>query len=376
MPEEKIDVCVIGGGVIGLFTAMSIARAGKTVRLIDKAFSGSSRNNIGEVLLQGHHPDTLDFMRFCADEWQKAADEFGEDLGFEKRGSMLLAFDSTEAEDLEQRASKDTEHGLPSEVVTDMSALKKRFDYMRLAQDIVAAKVSEEDGSIDTQTAMDGLRKLAIQAGVRIWGSDKVEKLLVEDGVMKGVTTDSGETCLAESTILCVGVWAGKLLPEYGIKMPLRPARCHILDVQPSGRMPLPMLAHREKTGGLVAKYLPKTGQALVMYSGLMDQAQATYSTEVDEEAVAWMRQRLGQYMDTLANAELKKSRAVSLAVTPDLLPYIGPVDQIKGLFAALGMNGKSYAYAPGVAAVMAALVQGEEPPVQIDVFSPNRFAG
>ena len=54
----KKDVCIIGGGVIGLATAYYLLRAGKTVAILERAEMGSGASSSCDdmILLQSKKP--------------------------------------------------------------------------------------------------------------------------------------------------------------------------------------------------------------------------------------------------------------------------------------------------------------------------------
>ena len=46
MTIDTADICIVGGGIIGMYAAYKLSEQGKSVRLIDKLYAGSSRYNI------------------------------------------------------------------------------------------------------------------------------------------------------------------------------------------------------------------------------------------------------------------------------------------------------------------------------------------
>lgn len=372
--KETVDVCVVGGGVVGLYAGCELARRGKSVRVIDKKFIGSSRHNIGSVLLQGHHAAELPFIKSSQEIWQQAGEEWGEDFGYEERGSVYFALSEAETSRLQKEVERDTAQGFSCRYEDDLTALAKDLGDVRLGEQVLGAKISENDGIIETGRALDGLRRQLIKHGARIWGSDEVTDFIIEDGKIMGARTADGDECHAGITLMVAGVWSNPLLKhKMNIHVPMRPARCHILQVSPNGTMPMQMVARKLAYGELVAKY-QRSGRVLVSYNGLMDQAQATWSTQADIDAVNWMQARAPELLGPLQHATVHQQSVVSIAVTPDFLPCVGFMPQLENLYVAVGFNGKSYAYAAALSKVIAAQLDGEEPPVDISAFKPDRF--
>ena len=86
LPDE-CDVAVIGAGVIGVFTALYLARAGQKVVLLEKgriACEQSSRN-WGWVRQQGRDYDELPIMMEASRLWEEAEKDTGGRTGWRVR---------------------------------------------------------------------------------------------------------------------------------------------------------------------------------------------------------------------------------------------------------------------------------------------------
>src|SRR3712207_4634451 len=97
LPREA-DVVVIGGGVVGVFTAYYLARRGVSVALLEKgrvAAEQSSRN-WGWCRQQNRDARELPMATKSLDLWEKVAQETGEDTGFRRCGLLYLSHDESE----------------------------------------------------------------------------------------------------------------------------------------------------------------------------------------------------------------------------------------------------------------------------------------
>ena len=358
--SEKVDVCIIGGGVVGLFCALEQAQKGKVVRVIDKLYNGSSRYNMGEIVLKGLPESIAEFAQFSREQWSHAVESFGKNLGYEERAVARFSLEKGHAEILRKAAEAEKAHGFDVNFIEGHDKVMEVLGTDRISQDITAVNYSEGEGAIDTAKALDGLRKMIIQAGVRIWGSDVVEKVEMDAGRITKVVTDTGEECVAENYIIATGVWSGEFLKKINLSLPIRPARVHILQLIPTGSMPNAILSSGEKFGNIVIKS-QVNGRALVMYTASMDPAQATWSTDQDPELIDWLRHQAGLMVTSLEHAQMRSVNVVTTAITPDKNPYIGQLEGVGNAYIAAGMNGKSYAYAAGAAKFLGALMRGEE---------------
>ena len=371
--QENVDVCIIGGGVVGLFCAIEAVEAGKTVRVVDKTFIGASRHNIGELIQQGHHSDFLPLVTYAQKRWQRAMTSLETNLGLEPRGSVYLARTPAQLEHLRALVKQEQEAGHDTKLIEDRAELLAVLGVTSLNDTVLGGRLSPGDMAIDTSVAMDSLRRVATLKGVRMWGDDEVVDLIIDGQTVKGVRTRVGEECHATETIIAAGVWSTKLLEKLDLKLPMRPARCHLVEVSPANKVPKQLVTYPSKTGDIIAKYL-NSGRVLMSYTGLRDQAQATWFTRVDSRAVRAMMSGFSGLLPCFQHARMRGVSTVSLAVTPDQHPYLGRPVNYNGLLVAVGFNGKSYAVAAGVAKIMSDLILGQEPQVDLRAFALERF--
>jgi sarcosine oxidase subunit beta len=372
--SEHVDVCIIGGGIIGLYCAAELAQAGLLVRLVDKQYNGSSRDNVGDITPHGHPPLLGEFVNYSLKCWQQGSETLVQNLGVDKTGSVQFAFRKEEAARLKKEVEMSDPAGEESRFLEGAEQIAEALGEVKIAEEALAAKITGSDLAVDTTRALNKLRQYLVQSGVRIWGSDEVKEFLLDqEGAVRGVRTYGGDTCIAEETLLCAGVHAPRLLKPLGVNIPIRPARCHILEMSPNGPVPEQVLIQPEPRGFLRMSRR-ESGRVLVSYDGILDQKHSTFRQQEDAETVAWMRQRIGEVLPALYNAELHETRVITLAMTPDLMPCIGPYQGKEGLLIAVGMNGRSYAYAAGVAGIMKALLQDEPYPVDLSQVQADRF--
>ena len=94
------DVVVIGGGIIGVFTAYYLARRGLSVAVVEKGRIGAeqSSRNWGWCRQQNRDARELPMATRSLELWAQFAADTGEDTGFSRCGLLYLSDDEFELE--------------------------------------------------------------------------------------------------------------------------------------------------------------------------------------------------------------------------------------------------------------------------------------
>src|SRR5258706_2122325 len=90
------SVVVIGGGIVGVTTAIFLAEAGIPVVLCEKGHVGGeqSSRNWGWIRTQGRDLGELPLMLESRRIWHRLKDQAGQDIGFRVSGSTYVAQDA------------------------------------------------------------------------------------------------------------------------------------------------------------------------------------------------------------------------------------------------------------------------------------------
>ena len=97
-PPARADVVVIGGGIIGVFTAYYLARRGLSVAVVEKGRIGAeqSSRNWGWCRQQNRDARELPMATRSLELWEQFAADTGEDTGFSRCGLLYLSDDESE----------------------------------------------------------------------------------------------------------------------------------------------------------------------------------------------------------------------------------------------------------------------------------------
>ena len=88
---DRVDVVVIGGGIIGVSTALELAERGLKVALCEKGGIGheQSSRNWGWVRISRRDPRELPLMAHALPLWDGLAARIGKDVGYTRAGILF-----------------------------------------------------------------------------------------------------------------------------------------------------------------------------------------------------------------------------------------------------------------------------------------------
>jgi glycine/D-amino acid oxidase-like deaminating enzyme len=132
MTTLTADVAVVGGGLIGAWSAFFLARRGQRVVLLEKGIVGaqSSGTNFGNLRLQGRFPGQYPLSLRSQALWERLPELIGEDCEFAPTGHLYCAFDEKESTKLEHYAGVSESHGLAIDRL-DAAALRRCYPLAR-----------------------------------------------------------------------------------------------------------------------------------------------------------------------------------------------------------------------------------------------------
>jgi glycine/D-amino acid oxidase-like deaminating enzyme len=416
---DNVDVVIIGGGVIGISTALHLSTTGLKVLVCEKgriAGEQSSRN-WGWIRQQGRDIDELPIMMESRRIWQDWSDKYGNELGFKVSGVLHLA-------DTEQRAEKHQEWMKTAKEFGVDSALMSRS---QLSSQVGDSKVwrsgllTASDARAEPWQAVPHLAMAAEQAGVTIIENCAVRTIESSNQQVCAVHTEMGAV-KCEQALVCGGAWSALLLRNAGIGLPQLTVKATVAQSAPCdagvernvsdskisfrkradggytialtdklthligkdsflhGRHYAPIL--RDQWRGISPRIAPTKrypGSWLNTRNWDADsytpfEASRVLSPAGDSKVPALIKERLKPRNAVLANTPIVNLWAGMIDTMPDIIPVLDQAPQCAGLWIATGLSGHGFGIGPGVGRVMADLMQGKPAGHELQRFRYNRF--
>jgi glycine/D-amino acid oxidase-like deaminating enzyme len=370
----KVDSCIIGGSVAGLWTALDLAKRGQKVLVVDKTYIGHEKRHIDVCLHYMCEEELRPITLKAQKKWFDLKDIYEHDFSLELRGSLSFALSHEDEQHLNilLEQQKDLNEDTAAFILKDKQAIKTLIKARDIGEQVKSAFISVDDMSIDHQACLDFLRQNLIKAGAQFWGSDEVIDFEIEEGNITGLVTKES-IIKADNIILASGARSKILLERLGLKMPLRPAKSHIIEYTSKVKMPTQLLHYKSHLGDYICKPM-LNGRNQLIYTGSEDQMQATWSKAVNKQTANSSMLEMVRVLPILEYADVQEIATVQIAISPDRLPYFGKSRFYKNLYLNIGLNGLNYMLAPYFAEKMASLVTSNYEDSELEFLNPDRF--
>lgn len=362
-------VVIVGAGVIGLYTAYHLARAGAgPVLVVDRGFlsSGASGRNGGGVRQQWQTRATIRLARESVTAYRHFARDFGFNPWFRQSGYLFLARTAAELDRLRPVHDLVRAEGLPSEIL-DAEGVARRIPGLAPGAAIGATYLGT-DGTLYPFPVVWGLYEAVRRMGVEVLLGVEAIGVDSTDGRIVGVHTSKGRI----ATPICVnaaGGWAHEFSTRAGLVSANSPTRHEILATEPLKPFLDPMVVRA--SDGL---YFSQTMRGEIV-GGISPNAHGGASSMASSpEFLVRMSRALVDLLPALASVGVLRAWSGYYDDTPDGFPILGVDPHLPGFVHANGFGGHGMMLAPSSTARVARMVLGEATDLDPARFGPARF--
>jgi D-amino-acid dehydrogenase len=412
-----MHVAVVGGGVIGLCTALYCARRGWRVTVIERNGAerdGCSYQNGGMVVPSHFVPlaapgmvalglkmmwnpaspfyikpraslgladwalkfwrassaehvrraapllrDLTLASRDCYDELAAEADDFG----FVKSGMLLLCKTPHALEEEAATAEYARELGIAADVL-DPGRLAALEPGIRM--DVAGAVHYTLDCRLAPDQLMASLQRRLEASGVKFLWNTAVDGFIA-NGRIRAARTREGEV-EADEFVVSSGSWSPGLVRDLGVKLPMQAGKGYSLT--------LPHTSGAPRMGAILAEArmaVTPIGGA-VRFGGTMELA--GLNEDINPIRVRGIIDAVPRYYPDIKREDFEGVRPWRglRPCTPDGLPYLGRPASVPNLVVAAGHAMMGVSLGPITGRLAAGLLSGEKPELDISLLSPNRY--
>ncbi|MDW6093768.1 NAD(P)/FAD-dependent oxidoreductase [Vibrio rhizosphaerae] len=412
---ESTTVVIIGGGIIGVTAALTLAERNIPVVLIEKGHIAGeqSSRNLGWVRKTNRHLHDVPLALAADRLWQGMPERIGQSVGYKASGIMFLA--KTEAQVAMHEA------WLKS--VESLSLDSHMLSSQEIEQHVPGGKgnwqggiYTPSDGRAEPSIATTAMARKAIEQGAIMVQNCAVRTLATSGGKISGVVTEKGEI-RCQQVLLASGAWSRRFLGNHGISLPTLPLICSVMRTKPmEGPTDIavggPDFSFRKhKDGGFIITQRGALDAHITLdhlligwryFSQLRTQRsflRTSFGKAFFEDlklARRWKADSQSPFeqirtLDPSANpalnhealtnlrkawpifeqAEIEESWAGVIDITPDSNPIIDRIPAIPGLTIATGFSGHGFGTGPAAGQLAADIVTDAAPLIDP---SPYRF--
>ncbi len=353
--QDEVDVAVIGAGITGVSCALALARAGLRVRVHDSRgiAEGASGRNGGFALRGGAARYDVARETYGVEGakrlWQRteAALDVLEGVAgdaFRRTGSLRLAADDEERDEIRLEYEALREDGFTAEWRTELRHLRPEFR---------GAIFHPVDGSLQPGRFVRRLAAQAAAEGVAFREHQRIVSLEELDAEQIVIATDgSGRGLLPE---LDDAIW---------------PARGQVVTTEPLSER-LFDCPHYARHG---FDYWQQLADGRIVLGGFRDFSILTEMTD-EEVTTEEIQNALDAFLVELLGTKPRVERrwAGIFGLTQDLLPMVGPVPGRDGMWVAAGYSGHGNVLGLLCGELVANAILGREDPL-LTLFDPTRL--
>jgi len=360
------DVCVVGGGIIGLTSALYLARAGLSVRVLERQQMGREASWAGAGILPpgnaAHAATPMDLLRArTVTQFAIFAEHLKQlttvDTGYVVSGGIefLSASDGEIPEMWKQeqiRFDKWKDH-----------ELKKRESRV-LAPPGTTPYFLPDCAQVRNPWHLKALQAACKKARVELRTFSEAATWKRSDNALSLVDV-KGEEHHAGNYLIATGAWARDLLEPLGCTVPVAPVRGQIVLFKP-----IQQIVHRVLMFG--KRYLVPRSDGRILV-GSTEEPEAGFEKVTTPEGVKSLIDFAYEIVPELCLVEVEATWAGLRPGSPDGMPYIGAVPGTDNVFAAVGHFRAGVQLSLGTAEMVRAMILKTEPPIPLDAFRLDR---
>ena len=371
---QRVDVVVIGGGVMGASTAFHLAEAGISVALIEKSelASGSTSKAAGGV--RANFSDTFNValgarsLELFAD----FANRPGHQIDLHRPGYLFALTNEDDVALFERSTEIHHQHGVESRMLTPEEA--RTISPLMSTDGVLACSFTPNDGHCTPESVVAGYAAGARRHGAVVMTYTSVIGIELKGNEIIAVNTSAGRI-ETSSVINCAGAWSPEIAKFVGLELPVTPYRRELVVTEALGQefadLPVSMPMTIDYSSSL---YWHREGQGLLM--GFSDKTNpAGFELRRDPEFLSKLGDLAATRAPRLMELGIKTGWVGLYEVTPDHNAILGEHKAVSRFFYATGFSGHGFLQGPAIGEILRDLYLNRAPFVDISKLSAERFA-
>ena len=420
------DIVIVGGGLIGLSTAVELADRGAHVTVLEKDDVGfeQSGRSVAAVNLPGGNVNggAQSMLRLSAELWAGFEDRWDCKIDLNDEGWYIVVADAEDEAWLEiERSTWQNTAGFSDCQVLDADAARARFPQF---EGPLLALDARHGGHVDAMMVMNGLRQAAVRLGVEIRCGTMTTGFETRGETITAVKTSAGPVACG-TAVIAAGLWSPFLCDLLGLHIPLQRVRAPAVETGPMPLNTIPgflrasAFGARQNRNGTIRITGGYRFSAMLHDLSLNDlrdlkiwgpalwQNRKDVSFRLDTSglrseiscAVARLRagrnatvvpqgyqppsnprdrysqlRALATLIPAMRGARVHRSFSGVMDLTPDLEPVIGQIPGLDNAYVATGFSGHGFMYGPGACHALSDVIVNGDTAIDLENYRPERL--
>jgi len=372
MMHNCAEAVIIGGGVIGCATAYYLAKAGRSVIVLegsDHIGNGGSSRNGGGVRQSGRDARELPLAMYgIRNLWPTLSAELEVDCEYHQDGNLRLGKNAAHEKILQGLTDRARKCGLDVRMI-DGDEVRRINPY--LSEEVTVASWCPTDGHANPLTTTLGYYKMARRLGVRFISGEPVKELQTIQGRVRRILTPNN-TYEGERILVAAGLGSREILSTVGIDVPMSSSLLEALVTEAQPAMFPQMLGTADAD---FYGHQTKHGSFVFGGSSGLEPFNKDNGTPVTSSITApCICRGIMKYFPDLADAKIVRTWAGWSDKSADGVPVLGAIEEVPGLYAACAFTGHGFGIAPAVGEQLGKLMTTGVTDVDLTPLHYDRF--
>jgi monomeric sarcosine oxidase len=365
------DICILGGGIMGLATAYSISKASDSkVLLLDRYGVGNdycSSNDVNRVFRYSYGSDEL-YTRMAVESlklWKKLEKESGQEILL-STGLLMLQGEDRKANGFNEASYRTLSRLKLGAEQVDREEIERRFPQFRAEKGFF----DPHGGVLLASKALSVLGSLIEKHGVKV-RKEHARRLIFGDHPL--VETVGGEDVRFHKLVITIGPWSNGLLNRKLASMV--PTRQQLIYFKPRDGLDTFQPKHcpvffTDKHYGLPAAGIDGVKVSPKELNDPMDPENANRS--VDNEQIVGAREVCRRFVPDLADGDVIRSKVCLYDMTENSDFVLDKDPDHPEVVYGYGFSGHGFKFAPLIGIILSELVLDQKPAFSLERFSAD----